>query len=52
MGHAPFPSAPGKTSYVLDGAMFRGEAAVGGSLLHRLDSDTLVAIGVGFSLAG
>lgn len=52
MGHAAFPSAPGKTSYVLNGAMFRGEAALGGSLLHRLDSDTPVAIGVGFSFAG
>lgn len=52
MGQAPFPSGPGRTSYVLNGAMFRGEGAIGGSLMHRLDSDTPIAIGVGFSFAG
>ena len=52
MGHAAFPSAPGKTSYVLNGATFRGEAAVGGSLMHRFDTDTPIALGVGFSFAG
>ncbi len=52
MGQASFPSAPGKTSYVLNGAMFRGEAAVGGSLMHRFDTDTPIAVGVGFSFAG
>ena len=52
MGHASFPSAPGKTSYVLNGATFRGEAAVGGSLMHRFDTDTPIALGVGFSFAG
>lgn len=52
MGYAPFPSEPGRTSYVLNGAMFRGEGAVGGSLMHRLDTDTPIAIGAGFSFAG
>lgn len=52
MGQASFPSAPGKTSYVLNGATFRGEAAVGGSLMHRFDTDTPIAVGVGFSFAG
>jgi len=52
MGQASFPSAPGKTSYVLNGAMFRGEAAVGGSLMHRFDTDTPIAVGVGVSIAG
>ncbi len=52
MGHAPFPSEPGRTSYVLNGATFRGEQAVGGSLMHRLKSDVPIAIGVGFSFAG
>ena len=52
MGQASFPSAPGKTSYVLNGATFRGEAAVGGSLMHRFDTDTPIALGVGFSFAG
>ena len=52
MGQASFPSAPGKTSYVLNGATFRGEHAVGGSLMHRFDTDTPIALGVGFSIAG
>lgn len=52
MGQASFPSAPGKTSYVLNGATFRGEVAVGGSLMHRFDTDTPIAVGVGFSFAG
>ncbi len=52
MGQAAFPSAPGKTSYVLNGSVFRGEPAVGGSLMHRFDSDTPIAFGVGFSVAG
>ncbi len=52
MGQASFPSAPGKTSYAFNGAMFRGEAAVGGSLMHRFNTDTPIAVGVGFSFAG
>ena len=52
MGQASFPSAPGETSYVLNCATFRGQAAVGGSLMHRFDSDTPIVVGVGFSLAG
>ncbi|MBA4163557.1 MAG: hypothetical protein C0510_02830 [Erythrobacter sp.] len=52
MGQAPFPSEPGRTSYILNGAVFRGEPAVGGSLMHRLNSDTPFAIGLGFSFAG
>ena len=52
MGQASFPSAPGKTSYVLNGAVFRGEAAFGGSLMHRFDTDTPIALGVGVSIAG
>ena len=52
MGQAAFPSEPGKTSYVLNGATFRGEAAVGGSLMHRFAGDTPIAVGVGFSFAG
>lgn len=52
MGQAPFPSEPGRTSYILNGAVFRGETAVGGSLMHRLNSDTPIAIGLGFSFAG
>ena len=52
MGQASFPSAPGMTSYVLNGAVFRGQAAVGGSLMHRFDTDTPIAVGIGVSVAG
>jgi trimeric autotransporter adhesin len=52
MGHAPMPSEPGRTSYVVNGASFRGEQAVGGALLHRLDTGSPMAIGGGFSIAG
>lgn len=52
MGQASMPSAPGRTAYVLHGATFRGEFAVGGSILHRLGGDVPVAIGAGFSFAG
>jgi hypothetical protein len=52
MGQAAFPSEPGRTSYVLNGGVFRGQAAVGGSLMHRIASDTPFAIGLGISVAG
>lgn len=52
MGQASMPSEPGRTAYVMNGAVFRGSFAVGGSLLHRLDTDAPLAIGVGFSFAG
>jgi autotransporter adhesin len=52
MGHAPMPSEPGRTSYVLNGSTFRGEYAIGGSIMHRLSGDTPFAIGAGFSFAG
>ncbi len=52
MADAPFPSAPGRTSYVLNGAVFRGEGAVGGSIMHRFEGETPIALGVGFSFAG
>lgn len=52
MGQAPMPSAPGRTSYVMNGATFRGEQAVGASVLHRLDTTDPLAVGFGFSFAG
>ena len=52
MAQAPFPSAPGKTSYVLNGSVFRDQAAVGGSLMYRFKTDTAIALGLGFSYAG
>lgn len=52
MGQASMPSEPGRTAYVVNGTVFRGSFAVGGSLLHRLDADVPLAIGAGFSFAG
>lgn len=52
MAQAPFPSAPGKVSYVINGAVFRGQGAVGGSMMYRFKSETAVALGLGFSYAG
>lgn len=52
MGHASMPSAPGRTSFVFNGATFRGEYAVGGSIMHRVGGGNPLAIGAGFSFAG
>ncbi|MGZ8284088.1 MAG: hypothetical protein ACXW27_00105 [Allosphingosinicella sp.] len=52
IGNATMPSAPGRTSYVLNGAVFRGEYALGGSIMHRLGGDTPIAVTAGFSYAG
>ena len=52
MGQAAMPSEAGRTAYVLNGAVFRGSLAIGGSLLHRIDADVPLAFGIGFSFAG
>ena len=52
MGAAPMPSAPGRTSYVFNLATFRGEQAIGGALMHRLNTSDPLAVTVGFSYAG
>lgn len=52
IGNAPMPSAPGRTSYVLNGAVFRGEYALGGSIMHRLGGESPIAVTAGFSYAG
>jgi autotransporter adhesin len=49
---APMPSEPGKTSYALNVANYRGEQAVGLSLAHRTSSDNPFAITAGASFAG
>ena len=49
---APFPSAPGKTSYAANGAVYRGEFAISASISHRLEVDSPFAITAGFSQAG
>jgi autotransporter adhesin len=52
MGNAPMPSQPGRVSYAVNGARFRGENAVGGSMMYRLPTKSAMAIGAGFSYAG
>jgi len=52
IGYAPMPSAPGRTSYSFNLATFRGERAVGGSIMHRLGTSTPFALTAGFSFAG
>jgi hypothetical protein len=46
------PSAPGKTSYSLNAATWRGETAIGAALSHRLDIGAPLSVNVGFSYAG
>jgi trimeric autotransporter adhesin len=47
MTNAPFPSAPGKTSYTVATGGYRGQVAVSASFSHRLNSSAPFA-----SLAG
>lgn len=52
IGAAAMPSAPGRTTYSFNLATFRGEKAIGGSVMHRLSGDSPIAISVGLSYAG
>jgi hypothetical protein len=52
IGYAPMPSAPGRTSYAVNVATFRGEQAVGGSITYRLPTADPIAFTAGFSHAG
>jgi hypothetical protein len=52
MANAPMPSAPGRLSYAVNGATFRGEYALGGSLMYRLPGNTPFAVNAGFSFGG
>lgn len=49
---APFPSAPGRTSYTANTAVYRGEAAFSASIAHRLDLASLFAVTGGLGFAG
>jgi trimeric autotransporter adhesin len=49
---APFPSAPGKTSYTGNAAMYRGKAAFSVSAAHRMDTDNPFAVTAAISFAG
>jgi autotransporter adhesin len=52
MAQAPMPSGPGRISYAINGATFRGEYAVGASLNYRLNTEAPVMFSVGASFAG
>ena len=52
LGQAPMPSEAGRTSYVLNGALFRGEQALGGAIAHRFDTSLPLAVTAGFAAAG
>jgi autotransporter adhesin len=44
MADAPFPSAPGRTSYTANTAIYYGKVAFSASLSHRLNTDSPFAI--------
>jgi autotransporter adhesin len=48
---APFPSAPGKTSYAANTAIYRGQVAFSASLSYRLDTSSPFALTGGVSVA-
>ncbi|HEX6603991.1 MAG TPA: hypothetical protein VF027_03815, partial [Sphingomicrobium sp.] len=52
MGDAPMPSEPGRVSYLLTGASFRGEFAGSASLMYRLNTRSPIALQVGAAFAG
>ena len=52
MASAPIPSEPGRIAYAVNGATFRGEYALGGSVSYRLNTDAPFSVNVGFSYAG
>jgi trimeric autotransporter adhesin len=52
MAQAPFPSAPGKTSYTAASGVYRGEVAFSASLSHRLNTGAPVALFAGVSHSG
>jgi hypothetical protein len=52
MAQAPMPSGPGRISYAVNGATFRGEYAVGASLNYRLNTQAPMMVSVGASYAG
>lgn len=51
MATAPMPSEPGRTSWVANTAIFRGELGFGGSIAHRFDTKVPLAITAGFGYA-
>ncbi|WP_374297443.1 hypothetical protein, partial [Sphingomonas sp.] len=45
------PSEPGRTSWVANTAVFRGEVGFGGAVAHRLNTDMPLAITAGVAYA-
>ncbi|HYF56524.1 MAG TPA: YadA-like family protein, partial [Salinarimonas sp.] len=52
MTGAPMPSAPGRTSWAVNTAMFQGELAIGAAVSHRFDTRAPLALNVGISHGG
>lgn len=52
MTTAPMPSAPGRTSWAMNLATFKGEYAFGGSLAHRFDAPIPIALTAGHAYGG
>jgi hypothetical protein len=49
MGYAPLPSKPGRTSWAVNVAGFKGIAAFGFAMAHRVNTDIPLAVTVGLS---
>ena len=50
MGQAPMPSAPGKTSWKFNNAVFKNAAATSLSIAHRLPTKVPVAVTAGVAI--
>jgi hypothetical protein len=49
---APMPSAPGRTTWAINGAAFMGEKAAGASFAYRLDTREPLALTAGYAYGG
>ena len=49
---AAMPSAPGKTSWAMNSAVFNGEVGLGFSMAHRLNTSAPLYISGGYSNGG
>ncbi len=52
MTTAPMPSAPGRMSWAMNLATFKGEYAFGGSLAYRFDAPIPIALTAGYAYGG
>ena len=50
MGQAPMPSAPGKTSWKFNNAVFKDAAATSFSIAHRVPTKVPVAVAAGVAI--